>query len=568
MMLKMKNVSGALVFFLMTGVVYAQHQIDTIIKITNPQYAYPTWSPDGNQILFEADVEGNWEIYRMDRDGFNIKRLTQNKVLDRMPNWSVNNEIVFISDRDGDYEVYKMDLDGNLQTQLTNNQTYEIHPYWSPDGNTIIYNSLVQGTRTYDIRTMSSDGSNIQVKLNDDDLNSYAQISPDGKKIVFDKWQGNNDKNGEIYMMDGDGENLKRLTNNEDVYDGYPTWFSDSETILFSSEVDSVFKLFAIKADGKSLKQLSFGLGDDQRANVSKSTGQIVFNRNLDGDINIYTINPNIDQSKEVSINSDSIVKITDPEYAYAHWSPDGKKLVYQAKVINGWDIFIMDEDGGNIKNLSQNIDDDTNPAWSPDGKWIAFVSNRDGDNEIFIMDIEGKEVKQLTENELRDIHPYWSPDSKSIIFNSSGPDNKLIIKKINIENLQPEVLLEDKYTNSYASFSEDGSKIVYVKWLDEGKNGEIYVMDLLLNKETRLTNNSVFDGYPTWFPDNDTILFSSEENGVFKLFTIKTDGSALKELSSGENAEVRANVSKDGRKIVTNKYVDGRLNLYVVKLK
>ncbi len=207
---KMKNFPVALVFIVMTGVVNAQFQIDSIIKLTNPQYAYPSWSPNGSQILFEADVEGNWEIYRMDKDGSNIKRLTHNKVLDRMPNWSLNDEIVFISDRDGDYEVYKMDLDGNLQTQLTNNQTYEIHPYWSPDGNTIIYNSLVQGTRTYDIRTMSSDGSNIQVKLNDDDLNNYAQISPDGKKIVFDKWQGNNDKNGEIYMMDADGKNLKR----------------------------------------------------------------------------------------------------------------------------------------------------------------------------------------------------------------------------------------------------------------------------------------------------------------------------------------------------------------------
>lgn len=546
----------------------AQHQIDSIVKITNPQYAYPTWSPDGKKILFEADVEGNWEIYTMNADGTDIERLTVNTCLDRMPNWSKNNEIVFISDRDGDFEVYRMNLEGNLQTQLTNNQTYEIHPYWSPNGEEIIYNSLVRGTGTYDIRTMNQDGKHIEVLLNDDELNSYAQISPDGKKIVFDKWQDNNDQNGEIYLMDRDGKNLRRLTNNHGVYDGYPTWFPDSETILFSSEVDSLFKLFSIRADGTGLKQLTTGSGDDQRANISKDGKQIVFNRNFNGDINIYTMPVSLSESNEYEIDTDSILKISNPEYAYAHWSPNGKQLVYQAKLAGDWDVFIMDEDGGNVKNLSKNDFNDVHPSWSPDGKWIAFSSDRDGDKEIFVMDIEGKNIKQITHNELRDIHPYWSPDSNNIIFNTSREDDKLYINTTSIEDGKTQLLIEDEFVNSYASFSPGGNKIVYVKWLDNGENGEIYIMDVQTKKEIRLTNNAVFDGYPTWFPDGKTVLFSSEKNGVFKLFAIHSDGLSLKELTPGKESEVRANISSDGKKIITNKVQDGRLNLFVLYLK
>ncbi len=563
----MKAITTILFLVFGTPLLPAQYQIDSIVKITNPQYAYPTWSPDGSQILFEADVEGNWEIYRMKNDGMEITQLTDNSRLDRMPHWSKNDEIIFISDRDGDFEVHRMDLNGNLQTQLTNNRTYEIHPYWMPDGNRIIYNSLVLGTRTYDIRTMSREGLDIQVKLNDDDLNSYAQFSPNGENIVFDKWQDNNNANGEIYLMDSRGENLKRLTKNDSIYDGYPTWFPDSETILFSSEVDSLFKLFTIRKDGTNLKQWTTGPGNDQRAGVSPNGKEIVFNRNLDGDINIYKMPVEL-SSSGYEIKTDTIVKVTNPEYAYAHWSPDGNQLVYQAKLTNDWDLFVMDEDGGNIKNLSRNDFNDINPSWSPDGKWIAFASDRDGDNEIFIMDKDGKNLKQITDNDLRDIHPYWSPDSKNIIFSTSGNDNKLYIMTASIEDSESRILVEDEEVNSYASYSPDGKSIVYVKWLDEGKNGEIFLKNLETKEELRLTNNTVFDGFPTWFPDGKTVLFSSQKGGVFKLFTITTDGSGLMELTSGEHSEVRANVSKDGKKITTNKVVDGRLNLFVIYLK
>ena len=262
-------------------------------KLTRVRYSYPFLSPDGSRFVLEASVSGNWEIYTLDRDGMRdggegLEPLTINDHLDRMPSWSPDGRhIAFISDRAGNQDVYRMDADGSHVIQITDTPEAEIHPYWSPDGQIIIYNRRVAGERLYSIWTSDVAGRKHVELLRDDELNSYAQISPDDKWIVFDKWWRNNETNGEIFLMDRADGSLRRLTSNS-VYDGYPAWFPDSRRILFSSEVDGVFKLFSIRIDGTGLTQLTFGEGGDQRGRVTPDGRSIYFNRNLNGSIEIY----------------------------------------------------------------------------------------------------------------------------------------------------------------------------------------------------------------------------------------------------------------------------------------
>ena len=264
-------------------------------KLTHPRFSYPTWSPDGTRILYETSVTGNWEIWMMDLQGLAVSggaltRLTDNGHLDRMPSWSPDGKtIAFISDRDGDYEVFTMNADGSGQTQITHDDVPAIHPYWSPDGRQIVYNRLVRDKRVYEIRLMNRDGSADAAILSDDELNSYAQISPDGARVVFDKWYANDENNGEIFVMLLETGALTRLTEN-DTYDGYPTWHPDGRRIIYSSRVDGQFKLFSICADGRDRLQLTSEPGDDQRADVSTDGTTIVFNRAVDGNINIHVL--------------------------------------------------------------------------------------------------------------------------------------------------------------------------------------------------------------------------------------------------------------------------------------
>jgi TolB protein len=262
-------------------------------RLTRTRYSYPFLSPDGSRFVLEASVSGNWEIYTLARGGMGdggegLVPLTRNSHLDRMPSWSPDGRyIAFISDRSGNMDVYRMDANGDSVVQITHTPEPEIHPYWAPEGGTIIYNRRVAGERLYSIWTTDVDGRDHTELLRDGELNSYAQISPDGKWIVFDKWWGNDDSNGEIMLMNRAGGSLKRLTRNS-VYDGYPAWFPDSERILFSSEVEGTFKLFSIRIDGSDLTQLTFGNGGDQRGRVTLDGQSIYFNRNLDGTIEVY----------------------------------------------------------------------------------------------------------------------------------------------------------------------------------------------------------------------------------------------------------------------------------------
>jgi Tol biopolymer transport system component len=192
---------------------------------------HPAWSPDGTQLTFDSDQDGdgNGEIYVINADGSGQLRLTDSQANDLWADWSPDGtHIVFCSDRDGNYAVYVMNVedalqgaDGTNQRRLTDNDVNDYFPAWSPDGTKIAYFSMGPGSRRQDIFVMNSDGTDVrQLTDTPSRVDEGPAWSPDGTQIVF---QSDRDGNFEIYVMNADGSDHRRLTS-ERAGDYWPHW--------------------------------------------------------------------------------------------------------------------------------------------------------------------------------------------------------------------------------------------------------------------------------------------------------------------------------------------------------
>lgn len=171
----------------------------------------PRLSPDGSKIAFVSYRNGNAEIYVVDANGANLRRLTENSSGDFSPVWSPNGSyIAFISERDGNPELYVMNADGSGTRRLTATSAAEEYITWSPASNRIAYVSRRDGNR-------------------------------------------------EIYAINVDGTGDARLTNNSGN-DVLPLWSPNGTYIAFTRfGSDFIFRTYSMANNGTSQRQLTFG---------------------------------------------------------------------------------------------------------------------------------------------------------------------------------------------------------------------------------------------------------------------------------------------------------------------
>lgn len=143
----------------------------------------PRWSPDGQQIAFMSDREGNWEIYTMNIDGSNVHNLTNDPAQDRFPTWSPDGtQLAFHSDRSGNYEIFTMDTQGNNIHQITDDPSNDARAAWSSDGTRLIFNSNRDGD--YDLYSINVDGSGLFQILNEPGVQASADVVAQPATVV------------------------------------------------------------------------------------------------------------------------------------------------------------------------------------------------------------------------------------------------------------------------------------------------------------------------------------------------------------------------------------------------
>jgi len=251
-------------------------------------------------IAFFSYRDGNADIYVMNSDGSGQINITHNPGDDWDPSWSPDGKkIVFQSWRDGNAEIYVMNADGSNQLKLTNDPAEDSHPDWSPDGTKIVFSSNRHNPGgPCDIYVMNADGSNPIDLTNSSGHNWYPAWSPDGTKIAF-----SSDRTGnyEIYVMDADGGNLRRLTSIGNC--NQPSWSPDGSLIVFTHDSLWTRHIYVMSADGSNRRALTTGFMESNQDPNWSPGGKIVFASNQDGNFEIYGIDADGSNQTRLTFN-------------------------------------------------------------------------------------------------------------------------------------------------------------------------------------------------------------------------------------------------------------------------
>ena len=224
--------------------------------------AAPSWSPDGSQIAFVSDVEGEPDIWVMGSDGSGLVNLTGHEAKDHSPAWSPDGEwIAFASVRDSLYwELYRMRPDGSDVQRLTWwEDASDLSPAWSPDGTRLAFAS--KRDDNWEIYTMDRDGGNL-ARLTEhpaDDTN--PAWSPDGSRIAF---VSTRDGYAEIYLVPIVGGEAVNISNAPFSSEHGPTWSPDGGRIAFYSDRDGEWDIYVMASDGSDVVKLTGDNSDDQ----------------------------------------------------------------------------------------------------------------------------------------------------------------------------------------------------------------------------------------------------------------------------------------------------------------
>jgi Tol biopolymer transport system component/putative intracellular protease/amidase len=264
----------------------------TILEAMQEQSVTPPLEGGGDGLIaFVSDRDGNGEIYVMNADGSNQRRLTHFRNFDGVPTWSPDGrQLAFYTYLShSKWAIQVMDADGSNQRPLTDNDACDGAPFWSPDGAWIVFTSAFDcDPDNREIVVMNADGSN-QVKLTDNDVDDYLSAwSPDSQQIAF---VSDRDGNDEIYTMNADGSNPQRLTFN-DAHDYMPAWSPDGAQIAFASDRDGNDEIYVMDADGGNLQRLTDNDADEWFPSWSPDGAQLLFNSKRDGDdMDVYVMN-------------------------------------------------------------------------------------------------------------------------------------------------------------------------------------------------------------------------------------------------------------------------------------
>jgi Tol biopolymer transport system component len=307
-------------------------------------------------------------------------------------------------------------------------------------------------------------------------------VSPDGFSIVYSTPVTGH---GDLYLFDRRRRTNVRLTADPE-YDGFPV-FSQDGRILFVREKNDVGHIWAMSADGTRQRQLSDGPNDDNSPSFSKDGKHIAFIRVLGGISHIWVMDSDGGNQKQ----------LTNGVWfdGFPSFSPDGGRIVFNRQEeirpfspsevgrfpMRMPEIFVMDADGKEQRQLTHNSSSDTPISFSLDGAGIFFhgtdgYGKVDGFRGVSVINVDGTKRKDLCEG----FAAAMSPDGRLIAICTSVPRG---IGVMNADGTGLQTVHSCPILHTEPAFSADGSQLVFVEWPEPHEAGRIMSLNLKTSK-------------------------------------------------------------------------------------
>jgi len=453
----------------------------TATKLSSPkgQEVFPKFSPDGYQIAFSGNYNGNTDVYVIPTTGGIPTRITNHGMSDRIIDWYPDGKnLLYVnaseSGKQRFSQFYKVSMKGGMPDKLP--VPYGEHASLSPDGKQMVYTNKTESFRTWK-RYRGGDAPDIWFfdleKLTVD----YIIQSPAGDEIPM--WSGR-----KIYFLSDRGPEIR-------------------------------MNIWSYNLDTKELKQVTKFTDYDIHF-PSLGPSEIVF----EAGGKLYLMSLTDEKFREVKVNAvtDAITLIPQSENVSKliqnfSLSPDGKRAMFEAR----GEIFNVPAENGAVINLTKTSGTaERFPSWSPNGKYIAYWSDKSGEYELTVRDLEkpGDEKKLTSYGEGYRYNLYWSPNSRMLAF----VDKAMEIMIYDMDKDKTYKVAQGKYwyqgalNNFKPSWSSDSRWLAYNNDRDNQASA-VFVYDIKEEKSYQVTYGFYNDYEPVFDPDGKYLYFFTNRN-------------------------------------------------------
>ena len=473
----------------------------------------PTLSRTSIVFVYAGDL---WSVPRI---GGEAKRLTAGAGAKTNPKFSPDgSQIAFTGEYDGNVDVFTMPAEGGVPKRVTFHPSPDVVLGWTPDGSRILFTSpRTSFSRFFELFTVAPGAGGIPDKL-PLPMGFEGSYSPDGRHLAYvpigraftawKRYRGGQATPIWIVTLDsGHTEKIPRDGSN----DYNPMWAG--EKIYFLSDRNGPVSLFSYDPRSKQVKQVLENQGLDLKS-ASEGPGAIVYEQF--GALNLYDLKSGKSNRVNVQISGDLVetrehLLDVSKRLHNAHISPTGARAVFEAR----GEILTVPAEKGDVRNLTNTTAVmERDPAWSPDGKTIAYFSDESGEYALHIAPQNGLgEIKKIGLGEKPGFYftPRWSPDSKKIAY----VDSHLTIWYIDLEQKKPVKVDKDMYWTWAGAgeltpvWSPDSKWLAYARRI-KNYMAAIHVYSLADGKATQVTDGMSDCRYPAFDQDGKYLYFTS----------------------------------------------------------